>query len=91
MFLFPENMCANIECLDVHAQFYFRIFKMCFHIVGSYTPMSRNEYSGYSGLIHLTFSKEIGEISIILPKKRKTMALTWSELKPIQLFNANKY
>jgi hypothetical protein len=47
VFFFCKNLCINIECQDVHAQFYFRIFsyfKMCFYIVGSYAPMSRNEY-----------------------------------------------
>jgi hypothetical protein len=26
MFRFPENLCMDIECLDVHVEFYFRFF-----------------------------------------------------------------
>jgi hypothetical protein len=43
MLIFIENVCMNIERLDVHAEFYFRIFEhfeMYFHTVGSYAPAS---------------------------------------------------
>jgi hypothetical protein len=41
MFFFPKNLCASIECLDVHADFFsdfFKHFEMCFQTMGSYAP-----------------------------------------------------
>jgi hypothetical protein len=52
--LFSENLCVNIECLNIHANIYFRIFryfKMYFHKTSSYALVSRIEFPLYKGLI----------------------------------------
>jgi hypothetical protein len=53
IFFLPKNLCASIECWDVHSKIYFRIFchfwKFVFNaffIIGSYAPMSQNTTSG---------------------------------------------
>jgi hypothetical protein len=51
MFFVVKNLCANMECPDLHAKFIFRIFwhlKLVFYaffIIGSYTPESLNTSS----------------------------------------------
>jgi hypothetical protein len=53
-YFFNENLCTNIKCLDVHAKFYFGIFghfKMYFHTIGSYAPMSQIAFPSPCGAI----------------------------------------
>jgi hypothetical protein len=47
MFFFSKIFCMNIVCLDVHEIFLFQIFwyfEIYFLIIGSFAPVSRNEY-----------------------------------------------
>jgi hypothetical protein len=47
MFFSSKNLCTNIICQDVHAEFFFQFFwhfKICFLIIGSFAPVSRNGY-----------------------------------------------
>jgi hypothetical protein len=51
MFFSSENLCTNIIWQDVHAKFLFWIFwhfKICFSVIGSFTPVSRNGYPSSS-------------------------------------------
>jgi hypothetical protein len=65
MFFVVENLCANIECPDLHVKFIFKFFwhlKLVFYafsIIGSYAPESQNTSSlsvtlfGYSVLVRI--------------------------------------
>jgi hypothetical protein len=44
---FREILCADIECPDVHPEFFFiffGVFKYVFWAMGASTPMSQNRY-----------------------------------------------
>jgi hypothetical protein len=50
MLFISENLCMNIVCPDVHAKFLFQFFwhfELCFLIMGSFAPVSRNEYPSF--------------------------------------------
>jgi predicted membrane channel-forming protein YqfA (hemolysin III family) len=54
MFFLSENLFVNIVCSNVHAKFLFQIFlhfEICFLIMGSFAPVSRN---GYPSVIYMT-------------------------------------
>jgi hypothetical protein len=61
MFFHSENLCMNVVCLNVHVKFLFRIFiyfEICFLIIGSFAPVTQNEY--------LADSKVLLELEVLL-------------------------
>jgi hypothetical protein len=59
MFSFVKNLCANIECPDLHVIFYkknniLKFVLYAFSIIGSYRPKSQNTSSALWYCIHLS-------------------------------------
>jgi hypothetical protein len=72
MLFSSENLCTNIICQNVHAEFLFRIFwhfEICFSIMGSFAPVSRNGYPFLSTLSPLQgCQKQSTQHTLSLPK-----------------------
>jgi hypothetical protein len=63
MLFSSENLCTNIICQNVHVEFLFQIFwhfEICFSIMGSFAPVSRNGYPHQTPCLHRTIQRCVG-------------------------------